>query len=113
MEATIAKIKKHGTAEVWISLTTFPGRQVIDIREYFLDTEHQKWLPTKKGVMVAPDELPQLIDAVELLDGITELGTVATLSNHIQIGYREYQGKRFAEIRTWYSPGDGQPLKPG
>jgi Transcriptional Coactivator p15 (PC4) len=89
MEATIAKIRKNATAEIWISLTTFPGRQVVDIREYFLDGEHHQWRPTKKGIMVEPDKLPHLIDGIKLLENVSELGTVATLPNNLQVGYRE------------------------
>lgn len=115
MEATVAKLRKNATSEVWVCLREFQGRQFVDVREHFLLAEDREWHPTKKGIVIAPEFLPQVIDGVEALDGVTEIGTVLSIrkSNReeIQVGVREYQKSRYGEIRIWYEA-DGEK-KPG
>ncbi len=118
MEATIAKIKKNGKTEIWIQLKVFNGRQYVDLREHFLLADDREWHPTKKGVMVPVELLPAVIDCVNLLDGETELGTVAGVlkssRDELRIGFREFAGTRFGELRTWYADCDdaGAQMKP-
>jgi len=114
MDATVAKIKKTGKTEIWISLRDFQGKQFIDLREHFLLADDNQWHPTKKGVMVLQEHFPLLIKGVRELEETTVLGTVATLPKssreEIQIGVREFANTRYGEIRVWYSA-DGQAEK--
>ncbi len=116
MEATIAKIKKNSTAEIWVNLRDFQGMQFVDIREHYLDRDSREWRPTKKGIMVQPKFLPQVIDGLQALQNVSDLGTVATITKssreEIQVGYREFGKFRYGEIRMWYSEGDGRKPSP-
>src|SRR5437660_858711 len=101
MEATIAKIKKHSTSEIWVSLREYEGSQYVDVREHFLEGDSREWKPTRKGLMVQPKLLPQVINGLEALGEVSELGTVATIAKSsredILIGYREFEKSRFGD----------------
>lgn len=116
MEATIAKIRKSATSEIWVCLREYQDRQYVDVREHFLSGDDHQWRPTKKGVMVKPELLPQVIDGIELLEGVTELGTVATISkskrDELQVGFREFGKARYAELRLWYQSETDEGKKP-
>jgi hypothetical protein len=117
MDATVAKLKKNTSAEVWVCLRDYQGRQYVDVREHFLLGDDRQWHPTKKGIMIPPTLLAQVIDGVEALDGVTDLKTVATIRksdrDEIQVAVREYEGNRYGEIRIWYCAegGEKKPAK--
>ena len=106
MEATIAKIKKHSTSEIWVSLREYEGNQYVDVREHFLERDSREWKPTRKGLTLQPKLLPQVINGLEALGGVSEVGTVATIAkssrDDILIGYREFEKSRFGDLRQWY-----------
>jgi hypothetical protein len=116
MEATVAKLKKNATAEVWVCLRDYQAKQYVDVREYFLLGDDRQWHPTKKGIMIPPPLLAQVIDGVEALGGGTDLKTGVTIRksarDEIQVAVREFEGNRYAEIRIWYWGENGEK-KPG
>jgi hypothetical protein len=115
MEATVAKIKKSVNAEIWICLREFQGRQYVDIREHFLGDDRQ-WHPTKKGIMVLQQLLPQVIEGIQALEDVSDLGTVATVPksahDEIQMGYRQFGKHQYGEIRMWYWSSEDNEKKP-
>ena len=100
MEATVAKLKKNTSSEVWVCLRDYQNRQYVDVREHFLLGDDRQWHPTKKGIMISPALLPQVIDGMEALDGVTEVKTVATIPK----SDRDENPGRGSRIR-------GQPLR--
>lgn len=63
MEAVVARITKNPTEEVRISLTSYHGYDLVDIRVYFQD-DHGEWRPTKRGVSLSTDAVAELRDAI-------------------------------------------------
>jgi len=116
MEATVTKLKKNNTAEVWVCLRDYQGKQNVDIREHFLLAEDRQWHPTAKGMMILPALLPQVINGVEALSGTTEVAVVLKFKKsnreEIQIAIREFEGNRYGDIRAWYWA-EGGTQKPG
>src|SRR5436190_7657440 len=106
MEATVTKLKKNNSAEVWVSLRDYQGKQYVDIREHFLLAEDRQWHPTAKGIMLLPTLLPQVINGVEVLSGTTEVAVVLKFKKsnreEIQIAIRDFEGNRYGDIRAWY-----------
>jgi hypothetical protein len=115
MEATVAKLRKSASAEVWISLREYQGKQYVDIREHFLLADDRQWHPTKKGIMLHEQLLPEVIDGVEALAAASDLGVVATIAkskrDEVRIAVREYERRRYGEVRSWYA--DQDERKPG
>ncbi len=97
-------------------LREFQGCQYVDVREHFLSGDDRQWHPTKKGIMLAPALLAQVIEGVEALEEATDLGTVATIEKssreEIQVGVRQLEKHRYGEIRLWYWAREGGDKKP-
>ena len=63
--ALIATVMKNNLEEVRVSLTTFNGLDLIDIRTFArLSSSHGEPMPTKRGVCLGRDRLPELIHAL-------------------------------------------------
>lgn len=70
----IATIPRSGTEQLQIAINEYKGKCYLDLRIFYTTDDGVSWLPTKKGVTVAPDSLEILKDAVE--DAMKELMTV-------------------------------------
>ena len=105
MEQIVAKIRKGPTKEIWIILTDFTGEARLSIREYYYDASAQEFRPTKKGLMVPLESIPELRDALDKLIGKIEVGTVASFSwtdqGEVRVGVNRYQGHVYDEIRLF------------
>lgn len=60
----LATFPRTDRTEVRLTLSQFKGRQLIDLRLYFVNTEGE-WLPSRKGCAIQPAELPDLLTALE------------------------------------------------
>ncbi len=63
MEALVARIAKNPTEEVRVSLTSYRGHDLVDIRVFFQD-EQGEWRPTKRGVSLSIDSFTELREAI-------------------------------------------------
>lgn len=66
-ERLIKAIERGPGQQIHIRLTTFRGREYLDLRSFYL-TDDEEWKPTKKGIAV-PVELYE-----ELMAGLKEAG---------------------------------------
>ncbi len=62
-ETLIGTIEKKADEEVRVYLGEFHGPRV-DVRTYF-QTDDGEFAPTRKGVMLRVDKLPELIDVLQ------------------------------------------------
>ena len=62
---TIARLPKNGTEEVRVTLDAFKGANLADMRVFADFTSAGIAMPTKKGLSVRIEQLPDLIDALE------------------------------------------------
>ena len=61
----IATVPRSATEQLQISINEYKGKSYLDMRIYYTTDEGATWLPTKKGVTFAPDQLDVLSDAIE------------------------------------------------
>ena len=61
----LAKIQRSDTEQLQIAITEFRGRTFFNLRVFYTTDEGATWLPTKKGVTFAPDQLDILSEAIE------------------------------------------------
>jgi Transcriptional Coactivator p15 (PC4) len=77
MDALVARIAKNPTEEVRVSLTSYRGHDLVDIRVFFQD-EQGEWRPTKRGVSLSVDSFAELREAVvkaeEMLNALPAAG---------------------------------------
>ena len=61
----LATIERSNTEQLQISVSEYKGKSYLNMRIFYTTDEGQTWLPTKKGVTFAPDQLDILSEAIE------------------------------------------------
>ncbi len=61
----LATIDRNETEQLQISVSEYKGKSYFNLRIYYTTDSGATWLPTKKGVTFAPDQLDVLTDAIE------------------------------------------------
>jgi hypothetical protein len=71
----IATIQKNGSEELRVSLDHFRGHDLLDIRVFAAFTAANVPMPTKKGLSIRVDLIPELREALEAAEAkARELG---------------------------------------
>ncbi len=60
----IAEFEKNRTEKIKVSLSEFKGKKLVDIRIWYLNDDNE-YAPSKKGVAISLELLPQLIEALQ------------------------------------------------
>ena len=59
--------EKNPVVRVNIYLTNYKGRDVIDIREYYLvPGTKDEWMPTRKGICLDQRHISKLLEGIQL-----------------------------------------------
>ena len=61
----LATIDRSATEQMQISVSEYKGKSYFNLRIYYTTDDGATWLPTKKGVTFAPEQLDILSDAIE------------------------------------------------
>ena len=72
MSKTLHSFPKNTLEEVRASLTEFKGRQYIDLRVFY-KADDDEFRPTKKGLTLALELIPELEEAVKKCKEAAEL----------------------------------------
>lgn len=70
----VAAIRKADGAEVRVTVQGYKGRRVVDVRVWYQPAAKSDFVPTKKGVTVDADKLPELARAIAVAVNILEGG---------------------------------------
>ena len=67
MQKLIVTFKKNSIDEIRVAFSEFKGRTYLDMRVYteLEDSKDKDKVPTKKGLTIRPDLLPELIEALQ------------------------------------------------
>ena len=66
-DRVVSSFKRNPTEEVRATLKEFRGRRYLDLRIYYQD-DAGEWKPTRKGVSLSTDFMPELKTAVAALE---------------------------------------------
>lgn len=66
-DKVVASFKCNPTEEVRAGIKEFKGRRYIDLRIYYMDDQGE-WKPTRKGISLATDFMPELKNAVQSIE---------------------------------------------
>lgn len=66
-DKVVSSFKRNPTEEVRATLKEFRGKRYLDLRIYYQD-EAGEWKPTRKGVSLSTDFMPELKEAVMSLE---------------------------------------------
>ena len=72
-DKVVSSFKRNPTEEVRAGIKEFKGRRYIDLRIYYMDDQGE-WKPTRKGISLATDFMPELKEAVAAIE--VELGNM-------------------------------------
>ena len=61
----LGTIERSATEQLQISISEYRGKSYFNLRIYYTTDDGATWLPTKKGVTFAPEQLDILADAIE------------------------------------------------
>ena len=62
---TLATIQRSDTEQLQISVSEFRLKSYFNLRIFYTTDEGATWIPTKKGVTFAPDQLDVLEEAIQ------------------------------------------------
>ncbi len=68
MSEVISQITKNARETVFLSLSEFKGRRLIDIRVHVPGEQEGDWVPTRKGVSLAVSLYPAFKQALAELE---------------------------------------------
>ncbi len=117
MSEILKKLKKNSSEEVWIAVTEYKGRDLIDIRVYYRSIDDMEMKPTKRGVSLPLVKAADLLAAMEKIDAFTKADEpVATIDkNDAEVVYvmiKEFKGRKLVDIRTYFRPRTSEELIP-
>ena len=61
----LATIERNDTEQLQISVSEYKGKSYFNLRIFYTTDEGATWLPTKKGVTFAPEQLDLLEEAIQ------------------------------------------------
>ena len=61
----LATIDRTDTEQLQISVSEYRGKSYFNLRIFYTTEEGATWLPTKKGVTFAPEQLDVLEEAIQ------------------------------------------------
>jgi hypothetical protein len=68
MSEIISKLSKNSRETIFLSLSEFKGRRLVDIRVHVPGEEEGEWVPTRKGVSLAVSLYPAFKQALAELE---------------------------------------------
>jgi hypothetical protein len=113
----IKKIKKNSSEEIWIAVTDYKERELIDIRVYYRSIDDMQMKPTKRGVSLPLPKAAEILQALEKINVLTKAGeTVAKIEKSdtemVYVALKEFKGHKLLDIRTYFRPHAGEDLVP-
>jgi len=58
------EVQKNTQEKIRVEKREYKGREFVDVRTYYLD-DSGEWKPTQKGVTFRPDQLEEIVEALE------------------------------------------------
>lgn len=68
MSDVVAKLPKNARETIFLSVSEFKGRKLVDIRVHVPGDQDGDWVPTRKGVSLAVGLYPQFKQALGELE---------------------------------------------
>ena len=117
MPEVIKKLKKNSSEEIWITVTDYKDRELLDIRVYYRSIDDMQMKPTKRGVSIHLSKASDILSALEKINLMTKIGEpVAKIEKSdtevIFVTLKEFKGHKLVDVRTYFRPNMGEELVP-
>lgn len=70
----VAAIRKADGAETRVAIDLYKERRVLDVRVWFRPSGQAEYVPTRKGVTLDADKLPELVAALAKAAALIDAG---------------------------------------
>lgn len=117
MAEVLKRFKKNSSEEIWVAITDYKERELLDLRVYYRPIDDAEMKPTKRGVSLALSKAPDLLAALEKINADSPLNEPAAQmeksdTETVQVALKEFKGHRLVDIRTYFRPQGSQDLMP-
>jgi len=117
MAQVLKRLPKNASEEIWVALTEYKGRELLDLRVYYRAIESDEMKPSKKGVSVPLAKAPELLAALEKINDATPMETpVASFdksdTESVRVAFKEFKGHKLVDIRVYFRPASGDEMVP-
>ena len=68
----IGEITKNSMEKIVATVQEYKNCRILDLRVYYQDLVSGKWLPTKKGLSLQLDQIPEIEKFIKKAKGILE-----------------------------------------
>jgi len=68
----IGEIQKNKSQKIIVATNEYKGKQLVDIRVHY-EGDDGEYMPTKKGIALAPDMLPEVITMLSSASAVITL----------------------------------------
>jgi hypothetical protein len=114
----IKTLKKNSSEEIWIAVTDYKERELLDMRVYYRSIDDMQMKPTKRGISIPLAKVSDILAALEKI-GPTSTITgepVAKLDKSetemIYVALKEFKGHKLVDVRTYFRPQGATELVP-
>jgi hypothetical protein len=113
----IKKLKKNSSEEIWITVTDYKERELIDLRVYYRAIDDMEMRPTKRGVSLPLTKAGEVLAALEKINLMAKIGEpVAKIdksdSEVVFVTLKEFKGHKLVDVRTYFRPQSTDELVP-
>ncbi len=117
MAEVLKKLKKNSSEEIWIAVTDYRDRELLDMRVYYRSIDDMEMKPTKRGVSMALAKAGDLLAALEKINlaatpGEPVLKMDKSETEMIYVALKEFKGHKLVDVRTYFCPQTGQDMIP-
>ncbi len=117
MAEVIKKLKKNSSEEVWIAVTDYKDRELLDLRVYYRSIDDGEMKPTKRGVSLPLSKAGDLLAALDKITPAVKLGEpVAKIEKSdtetVYVALKEFKGHKLLDVRTYFRPPAGEDMIP-
>ncbi len=117
MAEVLKRFKKNSSEEIWIAITDYKERELLDLRVYYRPIDEEEMKPTKRGVSLALNKAPDLLAALEKINADSPLNEPSAQmeksdTETVQVALKEFKGHRLVDVRTYFRPQGSQDLMP-
>ena len=117
MAEVVKKLKKNSSEEVWVAVTDYKERELLDIRVYYRSIDDMQMKPTKRGISMPLAKSSELLAALEKINPLTKIGEPVlkmekSETEMIYVAVKEFKGHKLVDVRTYFRPHSGEDLVP-
>jgi hypothetical protein len=112
----LKQLKKNSSEEIWIAVTNYKDRELLDMRVYYRSIDDMQMKPTKRGVSVPLAKAGDLLEALEKIETVPLGEPVMKIEKSetetVYVAMKEFKGLKLVDVRTYFRPPASEDMVP-